>query len=200
MKNLLLILLLVGTFACGEQAASTQKDAEPSTNLAEAEKKAVSEETPVTEIEKTTPTPEEKPSPDIIGMYVGDFEATKFRENRRPSYMNKITIAIDRLEGDSIFGRSIVAGNYRPFEGTVEEENANGMMVYNAKVSEPGDDRYDGKFEFTAIPDDQKVMGTWVANNNRLAVSERSYKLKKRTFEYNPDFSITRECQLGTII
>jgi hypothetical protein len=190
MKNLLLILLLVGTFACGEQTASTQKDTEPATSLAEAEEKVVEEETPNIEPETTTPTPEEELSSDITGMYVGEFEATKFRENRRPSYVNKITIAIDRLEGDSIFGRSIVAGNYRPFKGTFEEENANGMMVYNAKVSEPGDDRYDGKFEFTAIPNDQKVMGTWIANNSRLAVSERSYKLEKRTFEYNPDLAL----------
>ena len=187
MKNLLLILLLVGSFACGEQTTSTQKDTKPTVNLAEAEEKVTQEETAITETETTISIPIQELSSDITGMYVGEFEATKFRENRRPSYVNKITIAIDRLEGDSIFGRSIVAGNYRPFKGIFEEENTNEMIVYNAKVSEPGDDRYDGKFDFTAIPSDKKVIGTWVANNSRLAVSERSYKLEKRTFEYNPD-------------
>ena len=132
-----------------------------------------------------------------LGTYVGAFKAEKFREDRRPSYTNRINISIDRIREDSIFGHSVVAGNNRPFKGTYikkeEQRDSRIVTVYEVKASEPGDDRYDGVFEFLLLPHLESLYGSWVANNERLAVSERSYILNKKEFQYDPNLDLPED-------
>ena len=118
---------------------------------------------------------------ELLGFYVGWFKAIKYDENKDPSYSNKINISINHIKKDSIFGHSVVAGNARPFQGIID------TLSFKAKVAEPGDDKYDGVFEFTINPEGSRVRGIWIANNTKLAVTERKYKLYKRNFSYNPD-------------
>ena len=85
-----------------------------------------------------------------------------------------------------MYGHSIVAGNNRPFKGKFTKEGTN----YKADVSEPGDDKYDGKFSFTINIDEAKtneiyMEGTWKANDKKLDVSERKYNLYKKDFFYD---------------
>ncbi|MFT5725861.1 MAG: hypothetical protein ACI9JN_002991, partial [Bacteroidia bacterium] len=56
---------------------------------------------------------------------------------------NTISVFIDRIEGDSIFGKSVCAGNERNLNGVViKNEGTVSMMLW-----EPGDDQYDGSFD-----------------------------------------------------
>ena len=73
----------------------------------------------------TAVTPADAEAQKIVGSYVGPFGD------------NKITMMITKVAGTTISGRSIVAGNDRPFDGTFTVDKA----VYTAMAKEPGDDK-----------------------------------------------------------
>ena len=89
----------------------------------------------------------------IQGYYVGYFEASKYDENKDVMYSNKITISIDSLSEKICYGHSIVAGNMRPFKGGYTKSDDN---TFSVKAKEPGDDRYDGTFEFVINANSKK--------------------------------------------
>lgn len=123
----------------------------------------------------------------IEGYYVGYFEALKYDENKDVMYSNKITISIDSLNENTCFGHSIVAGNMRPFKGAYSKFDNN---TFKCTAKEPGDDKYDGAFEFEIDANSKKITGKWKSNDPNLAVTERQYELELRTFIYNPDLEL----------
>jgi hypothetical protein len=120
------------------------------------------------------------------GYYVGDFEAEKVSGDKVPMMTNRINISIDSLKDGVLFGHSVVAGNLRPFKGLYELNNGR----YDVQVKEPGDDQYDGKFNFIIDLGDGRLQGKWFANNKNISVPERSFRLSKVTFRYDPELSI----------
>lgn len=126
---------------------------------------------------------------DLIGYWVGDFEA--FNNEKTVVHNNSdllprlINLAIDSLTKDSVFGHSVVVGNRRPFSGTYYLKDS----AYWFVTSEPGNDKFDGKFEFSIQLRDSVLKGTWIANE-KLKVSRRSFGLKKRKFVYNPELAL----------
>ena len=128
---------------------------------------------------------------DLYGFWVGMFEPnSKKYENKRITtgeimaydYINKITISIDSINNYNVFGHSIVAGNIRPFSGSYSLHN--NTYVFNLK--EPGDDKYDGTFNFQIGKNDTSIVGTWNAFKN-IEIAERKYVLIKKLFTYNPE-------------
>lgn len=117
------------------------------------------------------------------GAYVGMFEAEVYDEEKDYTSHNKINISLDELKNGRVKGHSVVAGNKRPFSGTYTMDKAGDYII---KAKEPGDDKYDGTFEFVCVPKDKVVQGRWIANNKKLAVAARSFNLKRKDFEYNP--------------
>ncbi|NUO00614.1 MAG: YARHG domain-containing protein [Saprospiraceae bacterium] len=124
-----------------------------------------------------------------VGMFVGEFLAVDYDENKDISYSNKITMAIETLENGVVKGYSIVAGNSRPFEGTYAEKN--GALSVTAR--EPGDDKYDGAFTFQMHRDSQNVSGSWEAFNRKLGVTKRTFNLEKRVFQYDPNLEMPKD-------
>ncbi len=201
MKNLFLfVMLLFVTIGC---------DNEQPTTVSEGDNNELPTDLPVTEGANDTnmynPNLDNQPkyadaitdynstdSPEdfqhVLGYYVGNFEEKKTtaQKDYRASHFNKINISIDYLTADSVIGHSIVAGNNRPFVGTYDAT----QQMYVAK--EPGDDKYDGIFTF-AIDNGSTLKGTWVANNKKLAVTEREYELKRAEFNYNPELQLPEE-------
>lgn len=106
----------------------------------------------------------------VFGYWVGKFGK------------NKINLALASIEEDSIFGHSVCAGNFRPIKGTVKE-SAPG--IYEIAMSEPGDDQYDGAFDFTIDIDKQELVGNW--SPFKTIVSAKEYTLYKRDFRYDPN-------------
>ncbi|MEM6318032.1 MAG: YARHG domain-containing protein [Bacteroidota bacterium] len=139
------------------------------------------------ELEKTAGLHNPNDVSTIYGYYVGYFYSVEYKSNEKPSHSNKITLSIDSLIDGQAFGHSVVAGNARPFSGRYQQEI--GKITF--EVNEPGDDRYDGRFEFTADNDGQQIEGHWYANDSRLAVTSRMYKLDRKAFRYNPDVMLT---------
>lgn len=108
----------------------------------------------------------------LIGSYVGPFGD------------NKITLLITRIAGDSIEGRSVVGGNDRPYAGIIRKTD----NKYTIEASEPGDDKYDGVFNFTidpARPDE--VTGNWKPNTPGAHLGAKDFSLKRRSFSYLVD-------------
>lgn len=95
---------------------------------------------------------------------------------------NKINIAIAEIEGDSIFGHSVCAGNFRAIKGTVKEGDAPGKLKITMR--EPGDDKYDGQFDFVIDVDKEELSGSWVPYKYK---GTKTYTLSKINFEYDPN-------------
>ena len=108
----------------------------------------------------------------LIGSYVGDFGT------------NKITLLITKAVNDTLEGRSIVGGNDRPFTGVVKFVDGR----YNVNAKEPGDDQYDGIFNFS-IDDKQPdvVAGNWKPNKPDAHLGSKDFSLKRRAFVYLVD-------------
>ncbi|HEY0651644.1 MAG TPA: YARHG domain-containing protein [Chryseosolibacter sp.] len=105
----------------------------------------------------------------LYGYWVGSFGK------------NKINIAIARIEGDSIFGHSVCAGNFRAIKGTIQKT---GEDIYKAVMREPGDDQYDGEFQFEVDAARQELSGSW--KPYKKTVGAKTYILLKTDFTYDP--------------
>lgn len=138
-----------------------------------------------------------KQSVKIEGYYTGVFEPTNFDHQKDVYHANKITISIDSLNKaqQQMYGHSIVAGNKRPFKGRYQLTDSG----YVAKVSEPGDDKYDGAFQFTVKPDQQSLSGTWEAFRKDFSATATRYSLKRKTFAYQPLLMLPPDVQWAAL-
>lgn len=106
----------------------------------------------------------------LLGSYSGSFGD------------NKITILLTAITPDSIVGRSVVAGNDRPFKGTMIEQNA--AFAFAAK--EPGDEKHDGVFSFIINKNDlDKVQGSWKPYDS-MVTKAKQFNLSRKEFKYVP--------------
>jgi hypothetical protein len=181
LKTLISLALVSALYSC-------------STSVEEANSNAITEAPQdISNEEKDSPeekTKEQKQGPEaknvVLAFYVGSFEAQKVNHEKNPMLQNRINISLDSIKDDMLFGHSVVAGNIRPFKGNFKRENE----FYIAECKEPGDDKYDGVFTFTLNTQDESIKGSWKSNDKKLAVSERSYDLKKVDFKYDPNLSL----------
>jgi YARHG domain len=164
MKKLVLIVIFISVVGCKKEDTKNK-----------AAKNTTSEE-----------KYEKPPTDRIIGSWVGDFDQTKNDGSDNVVYTNKITVLIKNISGKTITGQSIVAGNVRPFVGFYDAQSD-----YKYTFAEPGDDKNDGIFKFNFV--DNTLKGIWIANNPKLAVSEREYVLKPQKFRYNPNLMMPSE-------
>ena len=104
----------------------------------------------------------------LYGYWVGSFGK------------NKINIAIAHINQDSIHGHSVCAGNFRPIAGTIKKMKDN---TYYINMLEPGDDKYDGVFNFIIDLSKNELKGTWKPYKN--TVSSKEYTLSKKPFFYD---------------
>jgi hypothetical protein len=134
----------------------------------------------------------------LIGFWVGYFKPDT--EDRQVMYVdegyvwnkeNKINISIDQIRGSIVKGHSVVAGNDRPFNGTVKTvvDSLKNIVSYYFEVAEPGDDRYDGEFVFRIV--NNELSGQWTAYKD-INIKHRKYNLERKTFNYNPNIMLER--------
>jgi len=105
---------------------------------------------------------------------------------------NKINISIDKIYGNQVEGHSVVAGNDRPFNGTIMEFNNpnSSSPSYKFEVKEPGNDKYDGTFKFTIR--ENMLKGGWSAYKN-IDIKHRKYELEKRNFKYDENIMLNKK-------
>lgn len=187
LSRALLPVILFMVIGCGKKPEQTtnQTSTTNSGNTTEQQKNSTGEN-------KTDP----KTKLPVIGSYSGAFTASVYDDSKDYVYENRITVFIDSLAGDMMYGRSVVAGNNRPFKGNFTKDGNN----YKAEVSEPGDDKYDGKFSFIVKIDPAQtneiyMEGTWKSNDKKLDVTERKYNLYKKDFAYDPQNQLPENVQ-----
>ncbi len=103
----------------------------------------------------------------VLGMYVGSFGK------------NMINIVITYADKGNATGYSVCAGNFRRLTGTylIADDG-----LYEFKLEEPGDDQYDGAFEFIANGED--LSGKWTPFKKE-GNSAKDYSLAKRVYSFN---------------
>lgn len=106
-------------------------------------------------------------------------EEEEFIESEFISY--KMTIKINRIIKDSVFGQSIVLGNQLPLKGILT--NKDGKL--SIKLNEPGQNKLGGKFELSINMD--TLLGNWVIYKpNKELASKKALKLVQKDFIYDP--------------
>ena len=124
---------------------------------------------------------------ELYGIYTGEFSGSykvSTPDDEYEDYENKrLSIKINRITKDSVWGQSIVNGNQRPFRGIFNE------ITKHFVLDEPGSDKTDGRFEVTVAAD--SLTGKWVAYNKAKVKSPtKAVKLIKKEFVYNPNFML----------
>ncbi|GAB0154894.1 hypothetical protein CHRYSEOSP005_01540 [Chryseobacterium sp. Alg-005] len=125
---------------------------------------------------------------EYYGIYSGDFAGKEMitpeiGEEYEGDVYKKITLKINRITKDSVYGQSIVNGNQRPFQGIFNETSKSFIL------DEPGNDKTDGRFEVKLNGD--SLTGKWAAfNKTAVKAPVKTLKLIKKDFVYNPNFML----------
>lgn len=132
---------------------------------------------------------------EYYGIYTGDFAGMeKFTDESDGSEFDanvykKISLKINRITKDSVYGQSIVNGNQRPIRGIFNESSKSFVL------DEPGNDKTDGRFEVKLNGD--SLTGKWNAFNKSAVKSPlKTLKLTKKEFVYNPNFMLDKDSNL----
>lgn len=122
------------------------------------------------------------------GIYTGDFNSkpTPTEYGSTIEEYKKISVKINRITKDSVYGYSVVNGNQRPFRGILNESTIGFVL------DEPGNDKSDGRFQLKLKQD--SLIGDWIAFNKTSVKSpEKTLKLTRKEFAYNPNFMLSKD-------
>lgn len=132
---------------------------------------------------------------EYYGIYTGDFAGMEkmIDESDGSEYegsvYKRISLKINRITKDSVYGQSIVNGNQRPIRGIFNESSKSFVL------DEPGNDKTDGRFEVKLNGD--SLTGKWSAFNKTAVKSPlKTLKLTKKEFVYNPNFMLDPDSNL----
>lgn len=131
---------------------------------------------------------------EYYGIYMGDFAGKGMitpeeGEEYEGDIYKRISLKINRITKDSVYGQSIVDGNQRPFRGVFNEATKSFIL------DEPGNDKTDGRFEVKLNKD--SLTGNWNAfNKSAVKAPTKTLKLIKKEFAYNPNFMLDENTDL----
>lgn len=126
---------------------------------------------------------------EMYGIYYGYFSPNdnlNDGEYTDEDMVKKISIKINKITKDSVYGQSVLNGNQRAFRGVLNE-SANALVL-----DEPGDDKTDGRFDVRIKGD--SLVGSWTAfNQSAVRVKHKTLKLEKKEFVYSPNFMLDKD-------
>ncbi|GEN75683.1 YARHG domain-containing protein [Chryseobacterium hagamense] len=131
---------------------------------------------------------------EYYGIYMGDFAGKEMitpetGEEYEGDVYKKLSLKINRITKDSVYGQSIVNGNQRPFRGVFNETTKSFIL------DEPGNDKSDGRFEVRLEKD--SLTGKWSAfKASAVKAPYKTLKLAKKEFVYNPNFMLSENSDL----
>ncbi len=132
---------------------------------------------------------------EYYGIYTGDFAGMEKAVDEMDGseydidIYKKISLKINRITKDSVYGQSIVNGNQRPFRGIFNEASKSFIL------DEPGNDKTDGRFEVKLNGD--SLTGKWNAFDKSAVKSPlKTLRLTKKEFVYNPNFMLDKNSDL----
>jgi len=102
----------------------------------------------------------------------------------------KISIKINKIVKDSVYGQSIAGGNQRPLVGVLTTVGNKTMFT----LDEPGTNKYDGRFELVLKND--TLQGKWTSyKNNGDVYANKTLALVQKQFVYNPNFLLEEDIE-----
>lgn len=122
---------------------------------------------------------------ELYGLYSGEFTADQAYtgDMKYEEIYKKITLKINRITKDSVYGQSVVNGNQRSFRGVFNENSK------KFTLDEPGSDNSDGRFQININGD--SLTGSWKAfKTNEVKIASKKLKLIKKEFVYNANFML----------
>ena len=126
---------------------------------------------------------------ELYGIYTGNFEKEydPYSDDYEENYLiKKLSLKINRMTKDSVYGYSVVNGNQRLFRGVYNE--GSGQFT----LDEPGNDKSDGRFLVKLKKD--SLTGTWAAYDVKSVKSpKKTVKLLKKDFVYNANFMLNKD-------
>ncbi|CAD7805423.1 hypothetical protein CHRY9390_01364 [Chryseobacterium aquaeductus] len=132
---------------------------------------------------------------EFYGIYTGEFSGKEMMhdsevdEDYEGINIKRLSLKINKITKDSVYGQSIVNGTQRPFRG-IFNENSNSFTL-----DEPGNDKTDGRFEIKLNND--SITGKWTAfNKSAVKAATKNLKLIKKEFVYNPNFMLDENSDL----
>ncbi|RYD80840.1 MAG: YARHG domain-containing protein [Sphingobacteriales bacterium] len=125
---------------------------------------------------------------DLYGNWVGDNEVTDADfEKFKGQTVSKLNIVIKQITDSGVVAQSVTNGNNRLMHGSVTQSGNKYVFV----MDEPGDDKYDGRFEFSIEGD--TLSGNWKPYDTKLATKKSEYRLTKKPFAYNANLMLPSE-------
>ena len=125
---------------------------------------------------------------ELYGNWVGDFEVTEADFDKfKGQTLSKLNIVIKQITDSGVTAQSVVNGNSRLMRGSMTA--ANGKYVF--VMDEPGDNKYDGRFNFTINGD--TLSGKWQPYDKTLATKTSEFHLTKKPFVYNANLMLPRD-------
>lgn len=131
---------------------------------------------------------------ELYGLYTGGFSGDYSVTDADGDYYELtdekiITLKINRITIDSVYGQSVVNGNQRPFRGVYFGDSKTFVL------DEPGDDPTDGRFDLKIKGD--SLAGLWTAyNKTKVKAPKKALNLSKKQFVYNPNFMLDEDRDL----
>lgn len=131
---------------------------------------------------------------ELYGIYTGLFSGNqKIPAEDGTEYETNVdkhlSLKINRITKDSVYGQSIVNGNQRIFRGVYNEAS------HTFVLDEPGSDRTDGRFELKMKGD--SLTGRWYAfNTSAVKAPQKTLHLVRKNFVYNPNFMLDENSDL----
>lgn len=124
---------------------------------------------------------------ELYGLYTGEFTPAPNQylgeDISDEEFYKKITLKINRITNDSVYGHSVVNGNQRPFRGIYNEANNSFIL------DEPGSDNSDGRFQMRISGD--SLTGSWMAyKTSSVKIASKELRLLKKEFVYNANFML----------
>ena len=125
---------------------------------------------------------------ELYGNWVGDFEVTEADFDRlKGQTLSKLNIVIKQITDSGVIAQSVVNGNSRLMRGSITQSGDAYVFV----MDEPGDNKYDGKFNFSIKND--TLSGKWQPFDSTLATKTSEYKLTKKPFVYNASLMLPND-------
>ncbi|MBI1305973.1 MAG: YARHG domain-containing protein [Bacteroidetes bacterium] len=95
---------------------------------------------------------------------------------------NSVSLIIESVVDDSVFGKSVCAGNERRVKGKFTKLSA---RVFELTLREPGDNKYDGVFQLQLNTQMSTLAGKWTPFNAQQIT--KNLTLKPAIFNYAPE-------------
>jgi len=125
---------------------------------------------------------------DLYGNWVGTNTVTSYDEEKfKGQYESRLNIIIKQITDSGVVAQSVVNGNSRLMHGSVSRTGDQ----YSFVMDEPGDDKYDGRFEFSISGD--TLSGKWQPYDKTLATKTTEYQLTKKPFVYNASLMLPQD-------